>query len=68
MIKRTESKHTPIPTGQLAKELGINLKKDFIIRNLRVKPFLDTKITAYWDDVPLIRARLGAYFTRTSKL
>lgn len=68
MIKRIEIKHTPIPTGQLAKELGINLKKDFIIRNLRIKPFLDTKTTAYWDNVPLIRAKLGAYFTRTSKL
>lgn len=63
-----ETKHSPIPTGQLVKELGISVKKDFIIRKLNVKPFLDTKTTAYWDDIPLIRRRLGAYFTRTSKL
>jgi hypothetical protein len=63
-----ETKHIPIPTGQLAKELGIHIKKDFIVRNLKVKPFLDTKTTAYWDNVPLIRQRLGSYFTRTSKL
>jgi hypothetical protein len=61
-------KHSPIPTGQLVKELGISVRKDFIIRKLNVKPFLDTKTTAYWDDVPLIRRRLGTYFTRTSKL
>lgn len=63
-----ETKHTPIPTGKLAKELGIAIQKEFIITKLHVKPFLDTKTTAYWDNVPLIRKRLGSYFTRTSKL
>jgi hypothetical protein len=68
MQKRKESKHTPIVTGQLSEELGIVVSKEFIIRTLRVKPFLETKTSAYWDDVPLIRAKLGAYFTRTSRL
>jgi hypothetical protein len=61
-------KNTPIVTGQLNKELGINLSKDFIMRNLRIKPLLETKTTAYWDDVSLIKSRLGMYFTRISKL
>lgn len=55
-------------TGQLNKELGINLSKEFIMRNLRVKPLLETKTTAYWDDINLIKTRLGMYFTRISKL
>jgi hypothetical protein len=68
MIKRIETKHTPIVTGQLSEELGITVSKEFIIRKLKVKPLLETKNSAYWDDVPLIRAKLGAYFTRSSKL
>ena len=68
MIKRTESKNPPIVTGQLCEELGLAISKEFIMRKLRVKPFLETKTSAYWDNVPLIRAKLGAYFTRTSKL
>jgi hypothetical protein len=71
MKKRNEiyqSKSTPIVTGQLSEELGVVISKEFIIKKLKVKPFLETKMTAYWDDVPLIRAKLGTYFTRTSKL
>ena len=68
MIKRIETKHTPIVTGQLCKELGLAVSKEFIMQKLKVKPLLETKNSAYWDDVPLIRAKLGTYFTRTSKL
>jgi len=68
MNRRKEVKGTPIVTGQLSEELGIVISKEFIIKKLKVKPFLETKTTAYWDDVSLIRARLGNYFTRTSKL
>jgi hypothetical protein len=68
MIKRMENKSTPIVTGQLSEELGVVVSKEFIMRKLKVKPLLETKTSAYWDDVPLIRAKLGTYFTRTSKL
>jgi len=68
MIKRMETKSTPIVTGQLSEELGVVVSKEFIMRKLKVKPLLETKTSAYWDDVPLIRAKLGTYFTRTSKL
>lgn len=68
MIKRMENKSTPIVTGQLSEELGVVVSKEFIMRKLKVKPLLETKNSAYWDDVPLIRAKLGTYFTRTSKL
>lgn len=67
-MKRAENKNPPIVTGQLCEELGLSISKEFIMRNLKVKPFLETKTSAYWDDVPLIRAKLGTYFTRTSKL
>lgn len=63
-----ENKSTPIVTGQLSEELGVVVSKEFIMRKLKVKPLLETKNSAYWDDVPLIRAKLGTYFTRTSKL
>jgi hypothetical protein len=63
-----ENKSTPIVTGQLSEELGVVVSKEFIMRKLKVKPLLETKTSAYWDDVPLIRAKLGTYFTRTSKL
>jgi hypothetical protein len=63
-----ETKSTPIVTGQLSEELGVVVSKEFIMRKLKVKPLLETKTSAYWDDVPLIRAKLGTYFTRTSKL
>ena len=68
MMKRNRSKETPIVTGQLSEELGIVVTKEFIMRKLKVKPLLETKTSAYWDDVPLIREKLGTYFTRTSKL
>ena len=68
MRKQVEVKNTPIVTGQLSEELGVTLSKEFIMRKLRVKPLLETKTSAYWDDVKLIQARLGAYFTRISKL
>jgi len=68
MIKRMETKSTPIVTGQLSEELGVVVSKEFIMRKLKVKPLLETKTSAYWDDFPLIRAKLGTYFTRTSKL
>ena len=68
MRKQIEIKNTPIVTGQLSEELGITLSKEFIIRKLKVKPLLETKTSAYWDDVRLIQAKLGTYFTRISKM
>jgi hypothetical protein len=67
-MKRIENKTPPIVTGQLSEELGVVISKEFIMQKLKVKPLLETKTSAYWDDVPLIRAKLGTYFTRTSKL
>jgi hypothetical protein len=63
MRKQETFKNTPMVTGQLNKELGIQINKEFIKRNLRIKPLLETKTTAYWDDVGLIKQRLGIYFT-----
>lgn len=61
-------KHEPLVTGDLSKELGVIVSKDFLMKKLKVKPLFETKTSAYWDDIPLIRRRLGAYFTRTAKL
>jgi hypothetical protein len=61
-------KSVPMVTGQVSEELGITISKEFIIRKLKVKPLLLTKTSAYWDDISLIKARLGAYFTNASKL
>lgn len=70
MIKKktTVLKSIPMVTGQVSEELGITISKEFIIRKLRVKPLLLTKTSAYWDDINLIKARLGDYFTKASKL
>ena len=61
-------KSPPLVTGQVSEELGITISKEFIIRKLKVKPLLDTKTSAYWDDINLIKARLGQYFTKASKI
>ncbi len=61
-------KGLPLVTGQVSEELGITISKEFIIRKLKVKPFLVTKTGVYWDDINLIKARLGDYFTRASQL
>jgi hypothetical protein len=67
--KRTPAlKSIPLVTGQVSEELGITISKEFIIRKLKVKPLLLTKTSAYWDDINLIKARLGAYFIKSSKL
>lgn len=55
-------------TGVVSEELGITISKEFIIRKLKIKPYLQAKNCAYWDDINLIKARLGEYFTRASKL
>ena len=68
MRKSTDTKNSPMVTGQVSEELGITVSKEFIIRKLKVKPLLETKNSAYWDDIRLIQAKLGAYFTRASKL
>ena len=70
MIKKkaTALKSIPMVTGQVSEELGITISKEFIIRKLKVKPLLLTKTSAYWDDISLIKARLGDYFTKSSKL
>ena len=66
--KQLTLKSLPLVTGQVSEELGITISKEFIIRKLKVKPLLDTKVGAYWDDINLIKARLGEYFTKASKL
>jgi hypothetical protein len=70
MVKKKQPvlKSIPLVTGQVSEELGITISKEFIIRKLKVKPMLTTKTSAYWDDISLIKARLGAYFTKASKL
>ena len=65
---QTVIKSVPMVTGQVSEELGVTISKEFIIRKLKVKPLLETKTSAYWDDINLIKARLGAYFTKASKL
>ncbi len=61
-------KSLPMATGVVSEELGITISKEFIIRKLKVKPYLQAKNCAYWDDINLIKARLGEYFTKASKL
>ena len=61
-------KGLPMATGIVSEELGITISKEFIIRKLKIKPYLQAKNCAYWDDINLIKARLGAYFTKASKL
>ena len=68
MKKTIENKNSPMVTGQVSEELGITISKEFIIQKLKVKPLLETKTSAYWDDIKLIQARLGAYFIRESKI
>lgn len=68
MKVETRVKHEPLVTGDLSKELGVIVNKEFLMKKLRVKPLFETKTSAYWDDIPLIRKRMGAYFTRTAKL
>jgi len=67
-MRKAALKSIPMVTGQVSEELGIMISKEFIIRKLKVKPLLLTKTSAYWDDIPLIKARLGDYFTKSSKL
>ena len=67
-MKKQASNHAPMATGVVSEELGIVLSKEFIMRKLKVKPMLETKTVAYWDDINLIKARLGAYFTKAAKL
>jgi hypothetical protein len=66
--RQVSLKTPPMVTGEVSEELGITVSKEFIIRKLKVKPLLETKTSAYWDDLNLIKARLGAYFTKASKL
>jgi hypothetical protein len=70
IMRKTQTviKSVPMVTGQVSEELGVTISKEFIIRKLKVKPLLETKTSAYWDDINLIKARLGAYFTKASKL
>lgn len=61
-------KSLPMATGVVSEELGITISKEFIMRKLKIKPYLSAKNCAYWDDINLIKARLGDYFTKASKL
>lgn len=67
MKKKIVVPHAPMVTGQVSEELGITVSKEFIIHKLKVKPMLETKTSAYWDDINLIKAKLGAYFTREAR-
>lgn len=68
-VKRTPVlKSLPMATGVVSEELGITISKEFIIRKLKIKPYLQAKNCAYWDDINLIKARLGEYFTKASQL
>ena len=66
--KQPALKTLPMATGVVSEELGITISKEFIMRKLKVKPYLSAKNCAYWDDINLIKARLGDYFTKASKL
>ncbi len=66
--KQPPLRSLPLVTGQVSEELGITISKEFIMRKLKVRPLLDTRVGAYWDDINLIKARLGEYFTKASKL
>lgn len=61
-------KSLPMATGVVSEQLGITISKEFIIRKLKIKPYLSAKNCAYWDDINLIKSRLGDYFTKSSKL
>lgn len=68
MKRNNEAKHAPMATGLVSEELGITVSKEFLMRKLKIKPMLETKTVAYWDDINLIKAKLGAYFTKAAKL
>ena len=61
-------KSLPMATGVVSEELGVTVSKEFIIRKLKIKPYLSAKNCAYWDDINLIKLRLGEYFIKSSKL
>jgi len=61
-------KGLPMATGIVSEELGITISKEFIIRKLKIKPYLQAKNCAYWDDINLIKLRLGEYFIKASQL
>jgi hypothetical protein len=67
-VKPMVLKSLPMATGVVSEELGITISKEFIMRKLKIKPYLSAKNCAYWDDINLIKARLGDYFTKASKL
>ena len=58
-MRKKEVKHAPMVTGLVSEELGITVSKEFIIRKLKIKPYLQAKNCAYWDDINLIKKRLG---------
>lgn len=68
MKKKVEMPNEPMVTGAVSKELGVMVSKEFLTKKLKIKPLFETKTTAYWDDINLIRSRMGSYFTRTSRL
>ena len=61
-------KGLPMVTGDVSEELGVVVTKEFLIRKLKIKPLLSTKTSAYWDDINLIKQRMGEYFTKASQL
>ena len=67
-LKLKALKSLPMATGVVSEELGITVSKEFIIRKLKVKPYLLAKNCAYWDDINLIKAKLGEYFTKSAQL
>ena len=68
MNKVPALKGLPMATGIVSEELGITISKEFIIRKLKIKPYLQAKNCAYWDDINLIKLKLGEYFIKASQL
>lgn len=57
----------PMSTGEVAKELGVGINNEFLIKKLKLKPLLENRQTCYWDDIDLIKERLAEYFTKMAR-
>ena len=59
--------NNPMSTGEVARELGIGINNEFLIKKLKLKPLLENRQTCYWDDIDVIKQRLAEYFTRLAR-
>jgi hypothetical protein len=53
-----------ISTGDVSLALGVGVTKQFLIETLGIKPVMETKVAAYWDDIDFIRERLAYHFLK----